>query len=109
MEVKLDRQELLDEYRHTELICFRRSSEYLSANCFPRPRRLDIFMPISSDRGVGIERPRTALTVVSACGMRRGRSETSIKEELSLLSNVDAPWPERKDEPSSNSNEEVTG
>jgi len=39
-EVKLDRQELLDEYRIIELMRFKYLSEYLSANCFPRSRML---------------------------------------------------------------------
>jgi hypothetical protein len=43
-EVKLDRQELLEEYRTTEWTCLRHESEYLVANRFPNSRSLADFI-----------------------------------------------------------------
>ena len=43
-EDKLDLQELLEENRNTELICFKSDSEYLFANSFSKPRSLPILL-----------------------------------------------------------------
>jgi hypothetical protein len=48
MEPKLDRQELLEEYRNTELTCFRYAAEYLWPSCLPMLRMLLLALLLES-------------------------------------------------------------
>jgi hypothetical protein len=111
-EPKLDRQELLEEYRNTELTCFEYTAEYLWPSCLPVLRMLLLALLLESSWFCARGLIGGDLAISQAVSSLTINDESPGQPESEVFWEMSPPKPSDvvdTDEPSSNNNDEYTG